>query len=336
MKDLEQHLITKNILGICNTVAQYVCKKKTKQLLSFFLSQYNEYYMNNNLLCMRFICCRIQTLQKHSYSYTKRIVRVTICELFIMLCHLPRYAKINMISNRKYKGDSFTKFPIRFRGKTISNTSYIQGIKHLCNLEGEYEELLNSLLYCCVILYDPSAITTILSKLFRLKTIIKFNMLKHQPELEGIDINDNFVSILCFICLSLCNDDGRYVHCKHIIHMTMIKPGFNMLLMAFNIMSCTDFESKYTDKNSFYFPIILQCCVKIEYIYQELFNTEYKHLQKHLITTTLSSDFDPLFTIPIIKTNHQTIVSEYSPKSKIIILKKKTSDNNISDITKVT
>lgn len=342
MKDLEQHLISNSIMKICDTVAHYVCKKKTKQLVHFFLTQYNDYYLNNNVLCLQFIHDRIGTLRRHSYSYTKRIVRVTICELFVLLAHLHRKPKIKLMTRKATTTCVFerpSKFPVFFRGKTISSTSYVEGIKHLCNLDEKHEVLFYHLLYSSIGSYNPEGITHALSELFRYKTMIKVTSLKKQNEMKDIDIIDNITAVLGFVCLSLCKDDLRRFHCKNIIDLLMIKPNFNMLLMAFNLMASIHFQEIYTTNNTFYLPVILQCSAKIEYIYEDLFHTEYKHLQKHLEKITLKSsatedDFDPLFTIPEKKHIEHQITTYYKPENKLIVLKKTSDNNNIYNISK--
>lgn len=313
MKDLEQDLISQDIIKVCDTVAHYVLKKKTKQLIKFFLTQYNSFYLNDNLLYIHFVHDRINTLRSHLYSFTKRIVRITVCELFVMMSQSPRKSKITLMKASGCSGNQVivvpppTKFPIVFREKTISNLTFVQGLKRLCNIESTYELLIHKLLYALRD-YDPETITLCLSKLFKYKTLIKINALKQQDEMQTLNVPDNFTSILCFICLSVCDDHSKREHCYKIIDLITIKSNFNMMLMAFNIVACPNFEQKYVYKNSFYFPITLQCTVKIGYVYEYLLNSEYKHLQKLVIEDALiiekeyddesEEEFDALFTIP--------------------------------------
>lgn len=359
MKDLEEDLISKDIMKICTTVAHYVCKKKTKQLVMFFITQYNDYYLNDNVMCIRFIYDRISTLQNHSYSYTNRIVRVTIVEMFVMMALLQRNPKIKLQIRSGSNTSKITEtpkllfqkqFPILFRGKTISCRTYLHGINRMCNLDSKTEATLQELIYHCVYDYQPEIITKSLSELFRCKAIVKLTTLKQQYEVSDINLQDSFISVLSFVCLSLCNDEKKAQHCKHLFHLIALKPNFNLMLMAFNIMACNDFHRKYTNTNSFYFPIILQCSMKIEYVYDELFNTEYKHLLKKIIHETVlpydekekekeaEDEFDPLFTIPEIKEKNKvkSVTSKYYVQNKMIILKTSSSvkDKSIYNISK--
>ena len=127
---------------------------------------------------------------------------------------------------------------------------------------------------------------------------------------------DNFYSVLVFICLSISN---RF-DCMYVLYLFMLKPHFNLLLLAFNIASTPYFEQIYSTKNTFYLPVVLQCAMKVDYLYNEMCQSDFTTLSiehekidqypgnssKNTIlknTTgdedeTDSEDFDFLFTLP--------------------------------------
>jgi hypothetical protein len=129
-----------------------------------------------------------------------------------------------------------------------------------------------------------------------------------------------------------------------------------MLLMAFDIMACPNFDQKYSTKNNFYFPITLQCAMKIEYMFNDLFRTEYKGLKlnqssiqsneppnekvnvKDVKADNDEESFDALFTIPEkkITTNKKQLISNDILLTKIIILNNHNpKDKNIYNISKI-
>ena len=255
------------------------------------------------------------------------------------------------------------KYPIRFRRATVSNTSYINGLKQLCNIDKDHENIINNLMYATQVMYDPLMITSTLSILYKYKPLVKINTLKQQREVIDLNLDkvltDKFTSILVFLCMSLCSCDAKITHCKQIMELVAIKPNFNLLLYGFNVMACPNFEYKYTFKNTFYHPITLQCCMKIDYLYKNLQkSTEYNNLildkdstithnqsEQNEENEQIETSFDPLFTIPEKNVDKDNVKENYSStrpinlhfETKIIILKKVVNykDKGLYNISKI-
>ena len=365
MNDLENHIISRDILKTCQTVAQYGCKKKVKPLITFLITQYSDYYMNDNVMFLQFMVDRILSIQECSHSISKRIVRISLCELFVALLQLPRKPKIKMIKTLKKGIESNTSdippFHMSFRNKMISSMTYLSGLKQLCNLDDTHQSLIHSLLYYCKQDHKPSIITEKLSILYRYKAIINLQKLKQQSELFDFKDHfqdifpDNFYSVLVFICLSLSD---RF-ECLYVLYLFMLKPHFNLLLLAFNIASTPNFEQIYSTKNTFYLPVNLQCAMKVDYLYNELCQTEFtnlsiehekidQHPSKNTTTKNTtgdgddsdSEDFDVLFTLPEKKPHKpvEPMIDFTQNQVKVIILKNQnqsqSKDKNVYNISK--
>ena len=354
MNDLENHIISKDILKTCQTVALYGCKKKVKPLITFYISQYSDHYMNDNMLFIQFMYDRIQSIQDACYSISKRIVRVSLCELFVALIQLQRQPKIKMLSSKK-NNDFVTKpFHMSFRNTMMKSTTFISGVKQLCNLDDMHEKVIHSLIYYYVHDYQPKIITESLSTLFKYKAIINLQKVKQQPELTEIKekLSDNFYSLLVFLCISLCKDVKRKTICESVLSLFLLKPTFNLLLLAFNIGMTPSFNKVYSMKNTFYIPVILQCTIKVDYLYQELCQTEFSNLvlDKEKLTPEdyksaqteedTDEDFDVLFTMPEKKpyTQIQPNIDLTQNQIKVIILKNQNTsqgkDKNMYNISK--
>jgi hypothetical protein len=366
MNDLENHIISRDILKTCQTVAQYGCKKKVKTLITFLITQYSDHYMNDNVMFIHFMVDRILSIQECSHSISKRIVRVSLCELFVALLQLPRKPKIKMIKTLKKTIESnnidIPPFHMSFRNKMISSMTYLSGLKQLCNLDDTHQSLIHSLLYYCKQDYKPNMITEKLSLLYRYKAIINLQKLKQQSELSEFKDNfqdifpDNFYSVLVFLCLSISD---RF-QCWYVLYLFMLKPHFNLLLLAFNIASTPHFEKVYSTKNTFYLPVILQCAMKVDYLYNEMCQTDFttltleqeaidKYPMNYSKTTTKnrigdeedttdSEDFDVLFTLPEKKPFKpvEPMIDFTQNQVKVIILKNQTQskDKNMYNISK--
>lgn len=368
MNDLENHIISRDILKTCQTVAQYGCKKKVKPLLTFLITQYSDYYMNDNVMFIQFMVDRILSIQECSHSISKRIVRISLCELFVALLQLPRKPKIKMIKTLKKRIDSnnidIPPFHMLFRNKMISSMTYLSGLKQLCNLDNTHLSLIHSLLYYCKQDHKPNIITEKLSILYRYKAIINLQKLKQQSELLDFKEHfqdifpDNFYSVLVFICLSISN---RF-DCMYVLYLFMLKPHFNLLLLAFNIASTPYFEQIYSTKNTFYLPVVLQCAMKVDYLYNEMCQSDFTTLSiehekidqypgnssKNTITKnttgdedeTDSEDFDVLFTLPEKKPHKpvEPMIDFTQNQVKVIILKNQnqsqSKDKNMYNISK--
>ena len=367
MNDLENHLKSQNIMKTCETVAHYVCKKKSKQLVSFLLVQYGNHYLNDNVECIHFLHDRIRTIRNHSFSGSKRIVRVSMCELFVVLLQLNRQSKIKMMTTKRdfMKHSSVPQqFPIHFRNKVISNSSFMNGIKNLCNLDDTHEKVIQQMVFSCKVEYDPTLITHCVSTLFRYKAIVKVAKIKQQPEMEGLkdQLGDHFISVLAFICLALLSgreDRVKRSYCEYIFDLIMIKPSFNLTLLAFSVMACPHFNKVYCTKNTFYHPIVLQCAMKVDYIYKDLCEHDYPKfsIEDESVSLRVRSpdapsdskrkdedeedDFDVLFTIPEKKAQPQRPLeasTDMDPRQNIktIILKTNSQpkDKNMYNISK--
>ena len=137
-------------------------------------------------------------------------------------------------------------------------------------------------------------ITHCVSTLFRYKAIVKVAKIKQQPEMEGLkdQLGDHFISVLAFICLALLSgreDRVKRSYCEYIFDLIMIKPSFNLTLLAFSVMACPHFNKVYCTKNTFYHPIVLQCAMKVDYLYNEMCQSDF---------TTLSIEHEKIDQYP--------------------------------------
>ena len=373
MNDLENHIISKDVLRTCQTVAQYACKKKCKTLITFLIGQYSDYYLNDNVLFIQFMVNRIRSIHECSHSVSKRIVRVSLCELFITMLQFQRKPKIKMISTNKTQPCSVPAFHMSFRNRMITNSTFMSGVKQLCNLDDTHEKIVNSLLFYCKRDYQSSKITEILSTLYRYKAIIRLSKVTQQEEMVQISedmyqLPDNFNSILIFLCVSVCQSNTlRKSLCTDVLRLFIIKPSFNLLLLAFNIGLTTSFERYYGFKNNFYLPVVLQCAIKVDYLYNELILTDFpkiileqecvekenhnanhqkdnhnvNHNVNHQNDSGKDDDFDMLFTMPDIKKVppkiQSTIMNDLTKNQiKVIVLRNQnqSKDKNVYNISK--
>lgn len=281
MKDLEMDICSGDVMKVCETVAHYTCQKKVKQLITFYLTQLNDYYISNNVMLLMFVSDRVTTIKSNTFE--DRITKVSLCELFVVMTLLKRKEKQKwMLSPSKCSIECSAiyrqnEFMVTFRGHKIPCSRYVMILKELCNLDYNHEDIVICLIYSCTIEYNAQRITQCLSILFKYTTVIKMTSLKKQQELSHIhELPNHFHSILYFIALGVSNKN--IYHSRKIVDMLMLKPHFNLMLTLFNVSYLPHFEKAYYFDKSFYSPIVFQCAMKIGFLYKDLYDEEYSNL----------------------------------------------------------
>jgi hypothetical protein len=317
MDDLQTYLISNDLNNLCYSVADKVCGNKIKELIIFFVNQYAEHYLDNNSHSLILIYNRIHKLEyeiksffssktpvnKHIRSVkflcNKRIVRITLCELFVILVQTKRFDNTYRNSKIKEYNDTLSRYTdrhvnskmvLQFRNNYINLNSYLNHISEfvLVVLSDDVIYYIKQLVYQCVHEKQSHLICELLNLLHNKKELQHLlhirptlpQQIEFSPILESENtiLNSSMkkfphIWLLIYLCLSLCPNDKKsiverklYLYTRNITTTSILTKRFNLLLSAFTFAFC-DIPQYHT--NQLYTPIVAQCALKVDYIYQE-------------------------------------------------------------------
>ena len=300
MDELLQAMYENNLHDVCLMSAQQICQNKLKQLLNLAIHEYANNYLNINLCSISFIFDRlrkiIQNMKDLKKGYHSRIIRISICEIFIYLIQIPRYP-IAIVSN--FKGEpSIPKgyhdgiiFHIPYNqcvnSTHIDSNRCIDILKSYFIGERNVESKLSRLLYCVTKRDFEGIRTHILWIIHRTKTIaltknISFSLNDDNTEASTTDKNDgvtnDFVGLLFLIAICSSPKEHQpwcnklaYIYFTNYAKSTKIS-RINILFLAYKICICSmeQFDRVFNIKNKYLNKTVLQCALKIDYIYQDI------------------------------------------------------------------
>lgn len=317
MDDLQTYLISNDLNNLCYSVADKVCGNKIKELILFFLNQYAEHYLDNNSHSLILIYNRIHKLEYEINSFNtskspvnkhvrcvkflcnKRIVRITLCELFVILVQTKRFdnryrnlkiKEYNETLSRYSDRQMDTNMVLQFRNNYINLNNYLNHISEyvLVVLSDDVIYYIKQLIYQCVYEKQPHLICELLNLLHNKKELQHLihirPTLPHQIELSEILDSENTILnssmkkfphiwLLIYLCISLSSNDKKtivekklYLYARSITTTSILTKRFNLILSAFTYAFC-DIPQYHT--NQLYTPIVAQCALKVDYIYQE-------------------------------------------------------------------
>lgn len=304
MDDLKQSIITSDVVSICKITAEQVCQNLTKQLIAFFIKEYCEFYINGFLHSLLFFHTRLQSIHKailenKQKPYQSKVLRTSVCEMFVMLSQIPR-KQVNY-RNVKIKQVNTTNVPRNFSfriGKQfIHSVEFLDNLKKYYYSDSSLDNYLHILIYHVMCSKDQNEILHILNVITsQVKTSISVNLFDN-PILKDLKKEDNkypqdVVFLLFYIIMELCSEE-KLVWCKRIMNIYNFdykksnkNNRFNLLLLAYSICSCDTFSSTFVIHNKYCNAIVLECAMKIDFHYLQITET---NSNISLYTKTLDS-----------------------------------------------
>jgi len=319
MKDLENALSSKDIVHICHLITTYMLKNQCKKLVKFIVDQHNRFYLDTHLRVIPFIVSRIKTIRSNEYKVTKRINRVSICELFVMLSQMPRHQSTSLEQKTYIPSEQQYRFIVKVRNTTVDCNTFVKYImRFISDADHTFTHSVLSLIKHCVS-YNQKGIIYELSHLYKSKAVVNVSLLQAEVEFEGIDVsNYNSVTVFLFyLMLFICPSDRKWI-CKNIVELclqNLQKKHFNIVLMGYDIAFCLDLYTNYHMHNPFYTSTVLQCAVKIDYLFESLANDfpKVKIPTESFQTDECEIKTDALFTFPEIQLNSSPKLCNSSP-----------------------
>ncbi len=292
MDDLKESLINCDIDSICKITSELVCQNRVKQLVVFFIKEFNEFYINGFLHSILFFHTRLNTIQKvllecKQKPYQSRVLRTSICELFVMLSQIPR--KQVQYRNVKQKNVNYVNVPSQFSFRVnqqhITNSeTVLNHLKTFYYSDSSFDDYLKILLYHVTCSKDQGEILNILNVITtQIKTSISVNLFD-QPKMKHIASNESkgqqdIVFLLFYMVIELCSDE-KIAWCQRILDIYSVdyKKGcrnhrFNLLLLAYSICSCDNFTSTFMLHNKYCNAKVLECAFKIDFHYMKIAET---------------------------------------------------------------
>lgn len=299
MDELVASLTHQNIHDICVISARYLCQNKLKQILNLVIHEFSNNYLNTHLCSVVFLHSRLQkivdnmNLKGQRFTYQNRIIRICVCELFVYLAQIPR-SPINDVPKVKEPVNpvSYSPHVIFHVPYVIKNSYYVDIATYMDILlsyyidEPDINEKLRRLLYC-LSTKDFESIRTHLQWLVqRTRSTSLTNNIHLEDDMvtdskweQGTIVKNqnDFVWLLFFITIRSAPDRLK-IWCKRLmmIYFTNFTKSvkstrMNLLYLAYQIaISADQFEHIFDDTNRFYNKIVLQCALKIDFIYEEM------------------------------------------------------------------
>lgn len=317
MDDIQTYLISNDLNNLCYSVADKVCGNKIKELIVVFVNQYAEHYLDNNSHSLILIHNRIHKLEHEINIYctnkrpankkergvkelcNKRIVRITLCELFVILVQTKRFDNTYRNTKIKEYNETLSRYTdrhinsnmvLQFRNNYVHLNTYLNHLSEyvLVVLSEDVIYYIKQLVYQCVHEKQSNLICELLNLLHNKKELQ--HLLHVRPTLpqqiefvpilesENTILNSSMkkfphIWLLMYLCLSLCPNDKKsivekklYLYTRSIITTSILTKRFNLILSAFTYAFC-DIPQYHT--NQLYTPIVAQCALKVDYIYQE-------------------------------------------------------------------
>lgn len=304
MIDLKSSIDQKNIHKTCLLTSENICQNKLKPLIVFFINEFSTCYINNNLYVISFIYNRLRSITIEYGKYSKhmgksRILRIAICELFVLLTQHKqnimeyRSTKIKIdkqsISHVHIAMDSFiTLYDSNANSssttKIIPLNQYLQHLKQFYYSDDECDKIIVELLYYISVKNHAKVLYFVNCFLNQIKTKISTKLLD-EPEFDDLTkenllfFNNQSKEDNIWILFYIANQHALNDHKLWIKKLTYIfaqcytksckNNRFNILIMVYTIMLSNDLNHFYINRNV-YNKIMFQCIFKIDYIYREL------------------------------------------------------------------
>ena len=335
MKDLDDAISKKKTVLICELVTTYMFKNKTKQLIKFFIDQYNRFYVNQYLLVIPFFNSRIQTIRKHNYSITHRITRISMCEIFVLLSQIPKHDDSSMLQKNHEPIAKDYCFLVQVRDTTIDCNTFVQYVLQFIHEPCQQIRYSLNNLVKAIVSGNSREITYELSYIYESKSNIDTSKLQSEPELQSISLsNDSCITtFLIYVMLLLCSTERKWicVQMSELLLYDVQRKHFNMLLQIYDVAFNKELYRQYVFQNPYYTTTVLQCTIKIDYLFETIgVNYPKIKIQKESYQTNRNEiKTNALFTFPEIKQDSTPKLILDTPdkqSTKTIIIHEKKKD----------
>lgn len=300
MDELVTSLTHQDIHDVCVISARHLCQNKLKQLLNVVIHEFSRNYMNTHLCSVLFLHSRLQkivenmNLKGQRFAYQNRMIRICICELFVYLAQIPRKSIADvpklkdLASPASYNPDVIFHVPYVIKNNYyIDITSYMDLLLSYYIDEPDINEKLRQLLYCLITKDFESIRTHLQWIVYRTRSTSLTNNIHLEddmfiePKYENgmvLKYRYDFVWLLFFITVRSAPNRVK-TWCKRLmlIYFTNFTKSvksarMNLLYLAYQLTTSTDhrFEHIFDDTNRFYNKLVLQCALKIDFIYDEM------------------------------------------------------------------
>lgn len=299
MDELVMSLTNQNIHDVCVISARYLCQNKLKQLLNVIIHEFSSNYLNTHLCSVLFLHNRLQKIEDNMnlkgqrFAYQNRMIRICICELFVYLTQIPRSPITDVpkvkepITPTSY--NPHVTFYVPYVNKNIHYidiTSYMEILLSYYIDEPDINEKLRRLLYCLSIKDFENIRTHLQWIVQRTKSVSLTNNIHLEDDMisesrcdTGIVLKNqnDFVWLLFFITIRSAPERLK-IWCKRLMKMyftnftkSVKSTRMNLLYLVYQItISADQFDRIFDDTNRFYNKLVLQCALKIDFIYEEI------------------------------------------------------------------
>ena len=299
MDELVTSLTHQNIHDVCVISARYLCQNKLKQILNLVIHEFSNNYLNTHLCSVVFLHSRLQkivdnmNLKGQRFAYQNRMIRICICELFVYLTQIPRSPIVDGPKSKDPSTPTSYNPHVIFHVPHVIKNNYYMDITMYMDIllsyyidEPDINEKLRRLLYC-LSTKDFENIRTHLQWIVqRTRNTLLTNNIHLEDDMitestyeNGIVLKNqnDFVWLLFFITVRSAPKRLK-MWCKRLMKIyftnftkSVKSARMNLLYLAYQItINADQFEHIFDETNRFYNKLVLQCALKIDFIYEEI------------------------------------------------------------------